>query len=140
MLVIPKNRLPDFLEISIRAFLNGCAYHLFQNDYTPTLTSELIDFTECDFTGYAPVDTEEWGAGFENAQGYGEIQHPIITFRCFEGLQSVWGYFVTDDLGRYLFAERNPAGVVVVSPPLEYFVKPRLQVRNWSTTTMGRKQ
>jgi len=105
--------------------------HLFTNDYIPVPGSVRVNFAEATFLGYAPVALGIANDVILNPQGNAQAYWPQKNFRCTApgGAQTVYGYFVTTTLGVVLWAERNPAGGVVIQNAGDVFpVTPTLAV------------
>lgn len=82
--------------------------HLFSNNFQPTNTSVLTDFTEADFTGYAAVQLTSWTVQAWQSQGAAVTYSNPANFRPSGTtvLQTVYGYYVTVGSGpTYLGAE-----------------------------------
>lgn len=112
-LVIQDGGLTNKLE-QLRARWNATALklHLYQNNFTPLVTSVLGDFTESTFAGYSAQDLVTWGAASVAAH-VGKIQAAANTFtRSTTGAsQNVYGYYVTDAASAVLeWGELDPAG------------------------------
>lgn len=97
--------------------LQGCSLSLFANDYTPLVNSVRTDFIEPTWDLYAPLLLGPWGTVFLNPDDNGETDYPIVEFTVgpLGGSATIYGYFVVNPAGYVIFAERNPAGGVLVS-------------------------
>lgn len=107
--------------------------HLYSNNYTPIAASEVGDFTEATFSGYASIPTE--GADWTITPGDPtEAECIQVTFTCDANLQneSIYGYYITRETsGDLVYAERFPAGPYVVeNNGHEIRVTPRIQLDN----------
>jgi len=73
-------------------------YHLFVNNYTPTLGDTIASFTEATWTGYT-IPTVAWSDfainGVTGHNGYA-IAPPVFFANSSGADQSAYGYFVTD--------------------------------------------
>jgi hypothetical protein len=81
---------------------------LFKNDYTPTPLTGIGDLTEADFGGYALMSALDFGAPFQNPDGYPEMDLPSQQWNS-DGTapsNNVYGYYVTTAGGDLLYAER----------------------------------
>jgi hypothetical protein len=93
-------------------------YRLFANNVTPTLNDTLATYTEASFAGYAAV-SQNWSNftinGVANHQGYALA--PPVTFTNTSGsTQTVYGYYVTDDLNTTLLAAARFDGAPISIP------------------------
>jgi len=83
------DKLDNYLSV-------GAELRLFQNDFTPDPASELTDFTEATFGGYAPIDlAAEWNAVFKVIDGKYQADTNAQEFECTGSPgQTVYGWFV----------------------------------------------
>lgn len=112
MIEITTDALLAFLALKVPT-LNELYLRLYKNDFVPDRYSEIDDFVEADFTGYAAVGFIDWGDPFLNVHDDAEVDHDPIVFEQTgtDTTCDVYGYYVTDGAGEVLwFAERNPAG------------------------------
>jgi len=96
---------------------NGYKMHLFQNNYTPLITSVASDFTECTFGGYSGgIYLTSWSGGtiaFITPRAF--IYHADVVWTATgASTNSVYGYYVLDGSGVLRWAERRPGGAVTV--------------------------
>lgn len=121
-LIVSAQGLIDHLTL-IRASLNTYRMRLYKNNFTPLVTSVLGDFTEANFSGYALQLTNAWGA-IATVGDLAKTIHPLLTFAHNGGVVDcdVYGYYITDAGGNYIYAERNPAGPFSVVPGTTYSV------------------
>jgi len=91
--------------------------HLFQNNFTPTTSSVLANFTECTFAGYAAQDISSWGASVVVGHVATMTAAPNTFTRSTTGAaQDVYGYYITNQAGSLLYwAEKDPVGPRVVT-------------------------
>lgn len=88
-------------EILLRAVAGGLQYHLYRNDFLPTLDSALTDFVEAAWSGYVPILVPDgsWALGVVVSH-VAQITAPDIHFPNTSGSdQVVYGYFITDAAG-----------------------------------------
>jgi hypothetical protein len=117
---------------------NGVALHLhlFVNDYTPTTSDTIANYTEATFTGYALANITAWAAQ-ATAAHVASIQAAAKTFtRTATGTtQNVYGYYVTKgDNTTLCWAERDPnAPIPLTNNGDSYTVTPRLTEQDLST-------
>lgn len=93
------------------ATLTDWEIHLFQNDYSPGPGSELTDYEECDFAGYTaePLDMTGWGSTTIADHVAQTAQVTPAEFTADDPIgatQTVYGYYITDDVGEYHWGER----------------------------------
>jgi len=78
----------------------GVELHLFQNNYTPPATVQLIDLVDATYFGYAAVDLEaEWTAMVLDEDGVYEMETGEYNFvrTAGSGLDNIiYGWFITD--------------------------------------------
>lgn len=83
---------------------------LYTNNYTPLRTSVSGDFTEPTYTGYAGQAFAGWGAsaidGSGNATSTGTATRTFQPTANTSLPQTVYGYYVLDGSGNFLWAER----------------------------------
>jgi hypothetical protein len=106
MTLLQTNFETDALEI-----------HLYQNNYTPTTSSVLADFTAATFDGYIPQTISGWSSPTVTAH-VGLIQATAVVFTKAAGAtpNSIYGYYVTDSGGTtVLWAELFSTGPFAMS-------------------------
>ena len=82
--------------------------HLFQSDTTPSATSVIGDFTECNFAGYASIVFSCWGAATLDGNT-AEMESCVATWTATgdtDPAQLAYGYYLTDSSGNLIGAER----------------------------------
>ena len=102
---------------------------LFQNNWTPTVTDTVANYTEATFSGYAAVDISAlWGAAYTNGAGQGEIDCPEQTFAFGGGAISnyVYGAYVLSAGGILVYAERFAAPVYMSASPDQIIYTPKV--------------
>lgn len=99
--------------------LGGCTAKLFKNDHTPGGADVVGDYTEADFNGYAPIPLNDWGPAFTNFAGDAQTDEKLRVWTQTDAaiVNTIYGYYVVDGGGNLIFAERNPAGPVVMDTP-----------------------
>jgi len=135
--VVVEKWLGDTLTDNLALFNNGdMRISLFQNDYTPVITSLIGDFTEASFGGYSgPAVIASWtlsGGGWVSPRFL--ITHPDVVWTA-DGTTTniIYGFYVWDDAtGDLLWAERRTGGGVVIglAAGQQYFVAPRFSRRS----------
>lgn len=85
--------------------------HLYKNDYTPIAGSAIGDYTEATFDSYAAqaIVATDWGAVAVTAHVAEMQQNTPCVFTAGAGpftTEDVYGYYVTDSVGTYLWGER----------------------------------
>jgi len=116
-LIVPRPSSLLFLNGIIVELLESAELCLFKNDYTPIATTVLADFTEADFDGYARIVLSGWPAAALDANDKASTELAAQTFTKSGAVtaNTIYGVFVLDDVGNLLYAERNPAGGVVIN-------------------------
>lgn len=109
-----------YLATFLKIHLNGGAspsLHLFTNDIEPEAGQELSDYTEATFDGYAPITLSDWQSAFIAPNGAARLNETVRVFtRTGGAVESVYGYYLTDDETSLLFAaQRDPDAPVVMS-------------------------
>lgn len=91
--------------------------HLYKTNVTPTTSSVLGDFTECDFAGYAAQSVVTWGAASLAAHVAAIVAAANTFTRSTTGSgQTVYGYYVTDNgITILLWAELDPAAPITLT-------------------------
>lgn len=91
--------------------------HLYKSNTTPTTSSTVGSFTECDFAGYAAQDIDGWAYDTVASHIADMIASAKTFTRSTTGTaQNVYGYFATDQAGTTLyFAELDGAGPRVLT-------------------------
>lgn len=85
---------------------------LYVNDYTATPSSNALNFAEPSGSWYSPVILDQWGPPYITAALQARIDNVIRTFTAGGTVvaESVYGYWVTDPVGSFVWAERAPLG------------------------------
>lgn len=126
MIVLANADKPVLLSQEI-AYLQGCTCHLYQNDLIPDGTTLAGAFVESTFPTYAPQATTAWGPAYLNAANRGETDHPTLTWTFGGGgFQPIYGYYLTDSMGRLVLSERNPTAPFYINQARRIFT---LQLR-----------
>lgn len=132
MLVACRDFLIALLDADVSMF-NDMTLRLYQNDYTPLDTSDVSDFTEATFSGYAAIATNAWGGAFLNASNITEIDETLRTFTHNGGgtNNNIYGYYLTDAGGNLTYAERYSGAPVAMDANGKTFsVVPRFTTQN----------
>lgn len=108
MVIIPYSASLIFLDAIVAALLEGAALALFQNDYVPIHTTGLGDLVEADFDGYARITLAGWPPAAIDANNRASTNLGFQTFTKTGNLVSndIYGAYVLDGTGNFLFAER----------------------------------
>jgi len=89
---------------------DGLTVKLFKVNYTPTTISEEADFTEAEFTGYAPATTtygDTSGPTLATDDQVMRISGAPLVWDCTAAPETIYGWYLVDDLsGDVLFAEK----------------------------------
>jgi hypothetical protein len=119
---MPNAFLPSPLG-AIRDDFNNYFCALFKNDITPDEDSELADFVEANFSGYASLPTNSWGVPFFDVDR-ARMNHPILNFVHNGGgvNNDIYGYYIFTTGMELVLAERNPLAPVTVGPGVTYAV------------------
>jgi len=110
------------------AYFDSLVLHLYKNNYTPIDTSVVGDFTSADFDGYASIALGPWGAPYTNGAGKAETDETVRTFTMTGAVtpNTIYGYTVQTAGGALVWAERNPAGGILLDGAGQvYSVLPR---------------
>ena len=105
------------LEDVLSALVNrppGYHIRLFTNNFTPTTSTVVGDFTEATFTGYAAIALSGWTAPTVASHVASTTANPA-TFTATGSFQSIYGWYVTDAAGDYVCGGRDAAAPVVMS-------------------------
>lgn len=90
-------------------FLSTLILHLFINDLDPTPDDNAAFYEEPAEPWYEPQPLDSWSSVVTDAQGRAVSYHDFLIFENTTGpTRPVYGYFVTDELGRFCYAERDP--------------------------------
>ena len=108
-------KIPDASELTLLGYLrtqfNGvaCRCRLFQNDRVPADGDTAASYQEANFTGYALQNAQSWSAPASSG-GAAQMTHPTLTWVVGTvGVGNlVYGYYITDNAGVLLWAERDP--------------------------------
>lgn len=118
---------------AMQPWLNTLTCRLYQNDHVPAFGDTVSDYEEADFGGYEGLPTDDWNDPFASGEGKGEITHPTLRWEMdseFPQCQ-VFGYYITNDDGELVWAERRPGGPITMNFPGKPFtVKLRQSLRN----------
>ena len=121
MFVMQQSYLLQACNAAVSAILNVTAdpvtCNLFQNNYTPTLTSQLSDFTVADYTGYAAVGmADTWGGATWQTQEAAVAYSSTAVFAPTGTAvtNTIYGYYLLDHSGNLLGGERlaNPVNLL----------------------------
>jgi hypothetical protein len=113
-------------------FAANCVLHLYKNNYTPVEGSTSSNFTEADFTGYAPVALASWSLPVLTPP-YEQVTSAAVPFTVGTvGVgNTIYGYYVTDLGGALLWAERDPnAPIAMTATGNQYTVIPRFSMQS----------
>lgn len=117
MLIVADVGALKLLADNVAGKLAGATIHVFKNDYTPTEASVLGDFTEANFASYAYITSSGWSAPALNAGNKAETVATLATWTMGTPgtTNTIYGVFVKSAAGDLLFAERNPAGGILMA-------------------------
>lgn len=114
-LILPVTLGLAYLQALIDSLTDGeVRVHLFVGATIPTPNSDVGDFVEADFDGYAPLDLVPT-APAENPSGWAQADIPTAHFEASGGTtpNTVTGYYLTDNTDAiFLGAERFPDSFV----------------------------
>lgn len=122
-LVLSNDGKTELLNVK-RPLLNTWVVRLYQNNYIPTGAMGIGNFAQATFQGYAQKAINF--ANVPNIQPNGKalITSVLITWTP-TGVavqNTIFGYYVTNAAGTIVyFAERNPAGGIIVGQDLSPF-------------------
>lgn len=119
---------PDSGTVALAAYLATVAgamvlplsMHLYQNDYTPTTTDTLANYTEATYDGYA-AQVMVWASATIPTPGSGALTTWIPLLWTPTGSitpNDIYGYYVTDAAGTLMWAERAPSPPVALNSML----------------------
>lgn len=113
MLVVPQVGNAALLEILRTQFVSGPPrVQLYQNDYSPTLTDVVANYTPATFPGYTSKILDFSQPPIDDGTGHLVLEAERIEWQATadpSSTQRVFGYFVTDGAGTTLWwAERFP--------------------------------
>jgi len=116
-LKVPYLAALPFVDVMVAGLLEGAFLRVFKNNYTPINTSVLGDFTEADFDGYAEIELLGWSAAALNVDNKGETELAVQVFEMTGNTtpNTVYGIYVVSAANELLYAERNPAGGVLMN-------------------------
>lgn len=92
-------------------YLNTLTLRLFRNDHVPVQGDLAINYQEANFPGYAAQALNGWGAVFLNGNSEAESDEQNRTFQMTGAAPAndIYGYYVTDAAGNFIFGERSPS-------------------------------
>jgi hypothetical protein len=116
MLVVPKTPGSLLLLGTLQtARISTVGLKLYTNDFSPSLTTVLGDFTEATYAGYNPAGTiVSFTPPALNAGGKAEIVYTNYnSFVSAPSGNTIYGYYVIDnfDPSKLLWAERLPSPI-----------------------------
>jgi len=115
-MVTPQSAMLEYLQALIDSLPDGeVQVHLFTGDTDPGILTELADYAEADFDGYAAIDVVLTPPAV-NPDGIGQADFPTAHFLASGATTPnlVTGFFLTANTGaRYLGGQRFPAGVMI---------------------------
>lgn len=130
--------VPDVGEVRLLRYIVGNTYptslilQLYTNDLTPVDTSTDLSFTSATATSYAPatLSPNSWGIGTTSGTSSALYNSGItFTFGTAAATQNVYGYYVTDQAGALLWAERFPgAPFALPQSGGEIAIRPQVQL------------
>lgn len=104
---------------ALAAFLEGATFYakLFRNDRIPKQTDTAAQYQEADFSGYQGQQPITAWTDPVMVDGRAYSRADSLTWQHSGGPEDnlIFGYFVVDEDGALLWAERNPAGPRIVS-------------------------
>jgi len=107
---------------AMSAATSGGKVKLFKNNFSPTPDSVAGDFTECDFSGYAPINMSAFGTAYiDSISGQYVADSVAKTFLATSAspfvANTVYGYFITDGTGLNLLGFEKFATPIPVAVP-----------------------
>lgn len=92
---------------------------LFQNNHVPAVGDTNANYTEATFSGYAAVALGTWNAAYLNGSNKGETDADVASFAHNGGgvSNTIYGAYVTDNVGNVIYAEAFSAPVVMAAVP-----------------------
>ncbi len=100
---------------------------LFKNNYTPVAGTTLAALTEADFNGYVAKALTNWTSPTPVASRAQTQADPVNWTKGVGGTgNSIYGYYVIDNAGNLLWAERDPnAPIDMNTDGKQYLILPR---------------
>lgn len=132
MIVIPTTqRLLSLEDIRVNLLDTG-SLRLYQNNFTPSPTSVLGDFTVATFDGYANKAIAAWGAVFLDPLGLATTIAPLQTFTMTGATTPniVYGAYYLDKNGALMWAERFAVPVNFAAAGNTLPLVPKFQMGN----------
>jgi hypothetical protein len=113
MIVLANEAKPVLLMLKL-SYLRTLNLRLFKNDITPDGDTEVSDFAEADFPGYAPQTLADLGTPYLNPidMGQSDTGPHEWTMSGPSPTNVIYGYYATNLDGYLIFAERNAQGPV----------------------------
>lgn len=95
----------------LRPILLTCWARLFVNDITPDVSSVASDFAQPAGSWYQPIRLTQWGQPYKTPDNSCAIVEVTRTWTAAGTLvsEAVYGYYVTDQNGLFVWGERGPA-------------------------------
>jgi hypothetical protein len=110
----------NWLDLLAGTALTQVAWRLFKNNVSPQQSSVLADFVEADFSGYAvvPPPVVGWSVSVTSG-GVAKTAANLISWSRGIGPTSntIYGYFLTDGPGTYLYAAELFAVPIPMNAP-----------------------
>lgn len=120
-IVLPTSRKISILEgmIGMGGALESVVIGLYKNDFSPTPSSVVGDFTAADFDGYALSAELVWGEVFLDEEGNAITLAQLLQFHAdspFTEPNTIYGYYAVDaGGGGLIYSERFEDPVPIAS-------------------------
>ena len=119
MIVLPTSQSIAIIDAlkAVGNLLDDCVVHLFVNNIAVTASTELADFTEATWNGYAASSAVVWGETYTDSNGDAITIGDTKQFHAADPVvaETNYGYYITDTAGTELkFAENFATPIPIV--------------------------
>lgn len=106
---------------------NGHKLKLYSNNYTPTPSSPITAFVECNFQGYLAADlTGAFGAPSFVVDGQYQISTGFFTYTCSGGAgQTAYGWWIDDGTNLKMAQQFDTPVSITLGSPYQLQVQPQ---------------
>ena len=131
--IVPDIAELELLDILVLSWGDTLVLKLYRNDLTPGPATELGDFNDANYSGYAAQEPENWTAPVDDGTGRAISEADTLTFTHNGGgvANNVYGYYVVNAGGDLLWCERfGTAPLVMASAADSFTLRPKLTLRS----------